>query len=67
MPPVPNTLHVGECWVSPALMPELAGLGHIKVVEEGLNLFSEAGKLVPFHPIPEGVAESAEAGTHARH
>jgi hypothetical protein len=63
---IPNTLHVGECWVSPALLPELAAMPHIKVIEEGIDLFCEAGKLLPFHSLPEGVAEPAEAATHAR-
>jgi hypothetical protein len=39
---------------------------HIKVIEEGIDLFCEAGKLLPFHSLPEGVAEPAEAATHAR-
>ena len=64
---IPNTLHVGECWVSPALLPELAGMAHISVVEEGLRLFDEVGLLMPFggHAAEGGPAE-AEAGAPVR-
>ena len=41
---------------------KLAGMAHIKVVEEGLALFDEAGKMMPF-----GHASAEEGGAHARH
>ena len=56
----------GECWVSPALLPELSGVAHIKTTEEGLGLFAEDGSLAPFEALAMADAEDA-AGLQARH
>ena len=45
---IQNTLHVGECWVSPALLPELATMPHITVLEEGLELLTGKRPAITF-------------------
>lgn len=49
---IKNTLHVGECWVSPALLAEIKDSPHITVLEEGVSLIvsegEEDGSLTPF-------------------
>lgn len=45
---IQNTLHVGECWVSPALLAEIRDSPHITVLEEGISLITAADALAPF-------------------
>ena len=45
---IQNTLHVGECWVSEALLEELRNQPHITVVEEGLSLTTDTDVLTEF-------------------
>ena len=52
--------------MSPALLPELSGVAHIKTTEEGLGLFAEDGSLAPFEALAMADAEGA-AGLQARH
>ena len=51
---VVNTLHVGEAWVSPAVLEELRGREDIEIIEGDLTAFDDAGELLPFEEDQSG-------------